>query len=113
MTTDVLPPTLNEGTQSKVNGVSISDEHARDKLGRKTNGNLEEQPSDLVKSNTNDDTNGQSEGDQEIGVSQFDSKTQQEILLLHGPGQKYHLETNGQIPELRQDREILIQVSCI
>ncbi|KAL9044844.1 MAG: hypothetical protein Q9214_002046, partial [Letrouitia sp. 1 TL-2023] len=40
-------------------------------------------------------------------------KLQQEILLLHGPRQKYSLETNGQIPELRSDREILIQVVSI
>ena len=38
------------------------------------------------------------------------SKPQQKILLLHGPQQKYSLETKGQIPDLRSDREILIQV---
>ena len=35
---------------------------------------------------------------------------QQEVLLLHGPRQKYSLQTTGQIPELRAEREILIQV---
>ena len=38
------------------------------------------------------------------------AKPQQDVLLLHGPRQKYALEKNSQIPELRSDREILIQV---
>lgn len=37
-------------------------------------------------------------------------KPQQDILLLHGPRQKYCLEKAGEIPELRSDREILVQV---
>ena len=37
-------------------------------------------------------------------------KPQQAILQLHGPRQKYCLEKAGEIPELRSDREILIQV---
>lgn len=35
----------------------------------------------------------------------------QEMLLLDGPGQRYRLEKEGSIPELKTDREILIQVS--
>lgn len=38
-------------------------------------------------------------------------KPQQDVLLLHGPRQKYSLQTTGQIPSLRSDREILVQVS--
>ena len=38
------------------------------------------------------------------------AKPQQAILQLHGPRQKYCLEKAGEIPELRSDREILIQV---
>ena len=38
------------------------------------------------------------------------SKPQQDVLLLHGPRQKYSLQTTGQIPELRAEREILVQV---
>ncbi len=37
-------------------------------------------------------------------------KPQQDILQLHGPRQKYRLEKAGEIPELRLDREILVQV---
>lgn len=37
-------------------------------------------------------------------------KPQQDILQLHGPRQKYCLEKAGEIPELRSDREILVQV---
>lgn len=37
-------------------------------------------------------------------------KPQQEILLLHGPRQRYRLEKARDIPELRSDQEILVQV---
>ena len=37
-------------------------------------------------------------------------KPQQNVLLLHGPGQKYSLHKTGQVPELRSEREILIKV---
>ncbi len=35
----------------------------------------------------------------------------QDMLLLHGPGQRYRLEKEQNIPELQNDREILIQVN--
>lgn len=38
---------------------------------------------------------------------------QQDVLLLHGPRQRYSLEKAHDIPELRSDREILIQVLAI
>lgn len=38
-------------------------------------------------------------------------KPQQDVLLLHGPRQKYSLQTTGQIPGLRSAREVLVQVS--
>lgn len=37
-------------------------------------------------------------------------KPQQDILQLHGPRQKYCLDKAGEIPELRSEREILVQV---
>lgn len=40
-------------------------------------------------------------------------RPQQDVLLLHGPRQKYSLEKARDIPELRSDREILIQVLAI
>lgn len=40
-------------------------------------------------------------------------KPQQDLLLLHGPRQKYSLERAKDIPELREDHEILIQVLAI
>lgn len=40
-------------------------------------------------------------------------KPQQEILLLHGPGQRYRLEKAHDIPELKSDQEILVQVGKI
>ncbi|KAF7191151.1 FMNH(2)-dependent dimethylsulfone monooxygenase [Pseudocercospora fuligena] len=38
---------------------------------------------------------------------------QQDLLLLHGPRQKYKLEKSKEIPDLKGDREILIQVLAI
>lgn len=38
---------------------------------------------------------------------------QQDMLLLHGPRQKYSLEKAKDIPELRKDDEILVQVLAI
>lgn len=35
---------------------------------------------------------------------------QQEVLLLHGPGQRYRLERSQDIPVLKSDQEILIKV---
>ena len=43
-------------------------------------------------------------------LSQHLSKSQQDVLLLHGPGQRYSLHKEGEIPELQSDREILIRV---
>ena len=37
-------------------------------------------------------------------------KLQQDILQLHGPRQKYSVDKAGEIPQLRSDREILVQV---
>lgn len=41
------------------------------------------------------------------------SQPQQDVLLLHGPGKRYSLERAQQIPELQNDREILVQVLAI
>ena len=38
-------------------------------------------------------------------------KRQQDILLLHGPRQRYCLKKGSDIPELHSSREILVQVS--
>ena len=40
-------------------------------------------------------------------------KAQQDVLLLHGPRQKYHLEKGTDLPELQSEDEILIQVLAI
>ena len=73
--------------------------------------------SDIDKSINKDaeDTNGlgidsRSETYDEEDLFQHLAKPQQDVLLLHGPRQKYALEKNAQIPEMRSDREILIQV---
>jgi NADPH:quinone reductase-like Zn-dependent oxidoreductase len=41
------------------------------------------------------------------------SDPQQDVLLLHGPRQKYSLEKAKEIPELRGDDEVLVQVLAI
>ena len=55
-------------------------------------------------------TDGHTDAYQEEDVFQHLLKPQQDVLLLHDPRQKYALEKNGHIPELRSEREILIQV---
>ena len=68
----------------------------------------------LIKNNGQDSdgntVDGPSETFDDEDVFQHLPKPQQDVLLLHGPRQKYALEKNAQIPELRSDREILIQV---
>lgn len=41
------------------------------------------------------------------------SQPQQDVLLLHGPGKRYSLEKQKDIPALRSDQEILVQVLAI
>lgn len=55
-------------------------------------------------------TNGHTDSYQDEDVFHHLPKPQQDVLLLHGPRQKYELEKNGHIPELRSEREILVQV---
>ena len=61
----------------------------------------------------NTDINGAKVGSYTNGYDdpfQHRPKPQQNVLLLHGPGQKYSLHKTGQVPELRSEREILIKV---
>ena len=67
----------------------------------------------ILKPCLNADTNGE----KVVGYTnghhdpfQHRSKPQQNVLLLHSPGQKYSLHKTAQIPELRSEREILIKV---
>ena len=41
------------------------------------------------------------------------AQPQQDVLLLHGPGKRYSLERQKEIPALKNDREILVQVLAI
>ena len=54
--------------------------------------------------------NGHSDAYDDEDAFQHLPKPQQDVLLLHGPRQKYALQKNGCIPELRSEREILVQV---
>ena len=54
--------------------------------------------------------NGETPKDFDETTFQHLPKQQQEVLLLHGPRQKYSLKTTGEVPELKSDREILVQV---
>lgn len=74
---------------------------------QQSNGNLK------VDRNENVDSpklNGHTNGHQDHDAFQHLPKPQQDVLLLHGPRQKYSLHSTGEIPELRAEREILIQV---
>ncbi|KAL9067672.1 MAG: hypothetical protein Q9161_006754 [Pseudevernia consocians] len=76
---------------------------------REENGNAKPQMNgDGNASKTNSNLNGDHDD-----AFQHLPKPQQDILQLHGPRQKYCLEKAGEIPELRSDREILVQVVAI
>lgn len=78
----------------------LNSEHGASGIKPQLNGN-----GDVLKANGNVDTSHDDNAFQHL------PKPQQDILLLHGPRQKYCLETTGEIPELRSEREILVQVS--
>lgn len=68
---------------------------------------------DRTKSGADGYTNGQSHGSTPSDEFLKLDQPQQDLLLLHGPRQKYSLEHSKEIPELRKDEEILIQVLAI
>lgn len=73
---------------------------------REYNGNTKPQTNgDGNAPKTNGDLNGNHDD-----AFQHLPKPQQDMLLLHGPRQKYRLEKAGEIPEIQSDREILVQV---
>ncbi|KAK5165848.1 uncharacterized protein LTR77_008771 [Saxophila tyrrhenica] len=61
---------------------------------------------------TNGSTNGVSHRSSDDEFLRL-SSPQQDVLLLHGPRQKYSLEKAKDIPELRGDDEVLVQVLAI
>lgn len=82
---------LSKLSESLDNGVVKKDEIVDDKIKTGTDGNT---------------------NNQELKDDKFQRlpKPQQDILLLHGPGQRYSLEKARDIPELKSDQELLIQV---
>ena len=73
-----------------------------------------QEDSTQTKNNTNKHTKGLN-GSQTAKEDEFPklSNPQQNVLLLHGPRQRYTLEESKDIPELRTDRELLVQVVAI
>ena len=59
-------------------------------------------------------TNGNAREDSKfLRVASTKPDSKQDILLVHGPQQKYTLEHNKDLPELRRDDEILVEVLSI
>lgn len=83
-----------------------------------SNGSTENELVHRQKASTNGVTNGDrpeangsaSESDDEFLRL---SKPQQDVLLLKGPAQRYSLEQAQDVPDLKHDREILVQVLAI
>jgi len=73
-----------------------------------TNGQVNGHANGYTNGHTNVITNG-AHSDEFLRLS----SPQQDLLLLHGPRQKYSLEKSKDIPELQGDREILVQVLAI
>ncbi|SMY18631.1 unnamed protein product [Zymoseptoria tritici ST99CH_1A5] len=61
---------------------------------------------------TNGHSNGYNASTQDDEFLRLDAP-QQDLLLLHGPRQKYKLEKSKEIPDLQGEREILVQVLAI
>lgn len=78
------------------------------------NGDTHKQPNGVANGSSNHGTNG-TNGTSTAHEDEFLklSSPQQDLLLLHGPRQKYSLERAKDIPELRGDDEILVQVLAI
>ena len=72
-------------------------------------------PSAAVNGGSNGYINGHDSGVSHSATDEFIKldQPQQDVLLLHGPRQRYSLEKAQEIPELREDREILVQVLAI
>ncbi|KAI9721322.1 MAG: hypothetical protein M1828_005182 [Chrysothrix sp. TS-e1954] len=73
-------------------------------------------PLESIKESTINDIAGNlTNGDQKGISDEFLrlSKPQQDVLLLHGPGKRYSLERSQDIPDLHDDREILVQSLAI
>lgn len=84
-----------------------------------TNGIGKENQTNVTKNLKSEEAGGKIESElngigtsQEKEENQFHRlpKPQQEILLLHGPRQRYRLEKAHDIPELKSEQEILVQV---
>lgn len=114
---DIVGPQANEITQDKVSTSNgVSDKHQIDKtetltqhadvLPKETNpeNGLEEEK---LKENPSKLANGVKDSENQF---QQLPKPQQDILLLHGPGQRYQLGKAHDIPELKSEQEILVQV---
>lgn len=102
-----LQPDYNCGrqhdTQSQSNGYkSISNGYVNGDVSNTTNGKV-------TNGNMNGYTNGDAHDDQFLRLAE----PQQDLLLLHGPRQKYSLAKAQDIPTLKDDREILVQVLAI
>jgi dimethyl sulfone monooxygenase SfnG len=85
-----------------------------------TNGDSDEKLTNGSYSKANGYINGNTSGSTNAGNHRSAddeflrlSSPQQDVLLLHGPRQKYSLEKAKDIPELRGDDEILVQVLAI
>lgn len=68
-----------------------------------------------AKSNGHSDSHAETNGNSHAHNDEFLklSTPQQDVLMLHGPRQRYSLEKAQEIPELKHDREMLIQVLAI
>jgi len=97
-----------------INGAngSSSDSDGGDRVTNGFHSNTNGQSNGYGNGRTNGATNGVSHRSSDDEFLRL-SSPQQDVLLLHGPRQKYSLEKAKDIPELRGDDEILVQVLAI
>lgn len=98
--------------QSQANGngyKSLQDGEVNGQVNAHANGHSNGHANGLSNGHANGYGKADSHDDQFLRLDE----PQQDILLLHGPRQKYSLAKAQDIPTLRDDREILVQVLAI
>lgn len=101
----------NDNTRSNLNHDSTIPYRLLDLNNRRSSGHAYSTGNSNGHANHNDNTNAPSHTHNDEFLK-LDTP-QQDVLMLHGPRQRYSLEKAQKIPELKNDREMLIQVLAI
>lgn len=99
---------INETIQQESTLHATEHEIGSDKVGVSDEKDLE---NDSKKDQVKEGQHEHEKVPEKIASSDGQQESKQDRLLLDGPGQRYRLEKGANIPEIQNDREILIKVS--